>query len=97
MKQVYGYPQAIYGTNNYVGEPANSILSTETSLHGWNTRAMSSNINGVAVSSEGSITGAAAQMPCLNELPNINNGSFVNRNEKINHYVFSSHFISKKW
>ncbi|MBQ2611117.1 hypothetical protein IJF81_01855, partial [bacterium] len=29
MKQVYAYPNAIYGTNNYVGEPANSILSTE--------------------------------------------------------------------
>ena len=26
MKQVYGYPQAIYGTNNYVGEHANSIF-----------------------------------------------------------------------
>ena len=30
MKQVYGYPQAIYGTNNYVGEVGNSIFSTET-------------------------------------------------------------------
>jgi len=26
MKQVYGYPQALYGSNNYVGEPANSIF-----------------------------------------------------------------------
>ena len=34
MKQVYGYPQAVYGTNNYVGEPANSIFSTETALKG---------------------------------------------------------------
>ena len=32
MKQVYGYPQAIYGTNNYVGESANSIFSTETAI-----------------------------------------------------------------
>ena len=82
MKQVYGYPQAIYGTNNYVGEPANSILSTENTMHGWSTGTMSSNINGVTVSSDGNVTGAAAQMPCLNELPTINNGSFVNRNEK---------------
>ena len=29
MKQVYGYPNAIYGTNNYVGQPANSIFSTD--------------------------------------------------------------------
>ena len=81
MKQVYGYPQAIYGTNNYVGEPANSILSTETTLNGWNASAMSSRVNGVTVTTDGSVTGAAAQMPCLNELPSINNGSFVNRDE----------------
>ena len=81
MKQVYGYPQAIYGTNNYVGEPANSILSTESALNGLNAGTMSARTNGVTVATDGSITGAAAQMPCLNELPNINNGSFVNRNE----------------
>ena len=81
MKQVYGYPQAIYGTNNYVGEPANSILSTETTISGCTAPRMSSHINGATVSSMGDITGAAAQMPCLNELPTINNGSFVNRNE----------------
>ena len=81
MKQVYGYPQAIYGTNNYVGEPANSILSTETTISGAMAPKMSSHINGATVSTMGEVTGAAAQMPCLNELPTINNGSFVNRNE----------------
>lgn len=30
MKQVYGYPSAIYGTNNYTGEQSNAIYSTET-------------------------------------------------------------------
>lgn len=30
MKQVYGYPNAIYGDNNYVGEQTNAIYSTET-------------------------------------------------------------------
>lgn len=30
MKQVYGYPNAIYGTNNYTGEQSNAIYSTET-------------------------------------------------------------------
>lgn len=30
MKQVYAYPSAIYGTNNYTGEQSNSIYSTES-------------------------------------------------------------------
>ena len=81
MKQVYGYPQAIYGTNNYVGEPANSIFSTETAMRGCPATRMSSNIAGTTISSqtESQITGAAAQMPCLNELPSCNNGVDVNR------------------
>ncbi len=81
MKQVYGYPQAIYGTNNYVGQPANSIFSTETAMRGCPASRMSSNIYGATVASEGQPTGAAAQMPCLNELPNMNNGINIERNE----------------
>ena len=80
MKQVYGYPQAVYGTNNYVGEPANSIFSTATAMRGCPASRMSSAISGVTISTEEQITGAAAQMPCLNELPNINNGVMVDRN-----------------
>lgn len=30
MKQVYAYPNAIYGTNNYTGEQSNAIYSTES-------------------------------------------------------------------
>lgn len=30
MKQVYAYPNAIYGDNNYVGEQSNAIYSTES-------------------------------------------------------------------
>ncbi len=30
MKQVYAYPNAVYGDNNYVGEQTNAIYSTET-------------------------------------------------------------------
>lgn len=81
MKQVYGYPQAIYGTNNYVGEPANSIFSTETAMKGCPASRMSRSIYGATVATEGQMTGAAAQMPCLNELPNINNGINIDRNE----------------
>ena len=82
MKQVYGYPNAIYGTNNYVGEPANSIFQTETALNGT-PQIMSSNVNGVAVSSQGMVTGAASQLPCLNEAPTRHNGIPIDRNERI--------------
>jgi hypothetical protein len=81
MKQVYAYPQAIYGTNNYVGETANSIFSTETAMKGTSASKMSSNISGATVATEGQITGAATQMPCLNEAPNTLNGITVDRNE----------------
>ena len=88
MKQVYGYPQAIYGSNNYVGEPANSILSTETAINGTTncpSDGMLSSINGATVAREcpqGQTTGAAAQMPCLNECPERYNGVKVDRNVK---------------
>ena len=82
MKQVYGYPQAIYGTNNYVGQPANSIFSTETAMRGSAASRMSSNISGATVATDGQITGAATQMPCLNELPNKYNGITIDRNER---------------
>lgn len=83
MKQVYGYPNAIYGSNNYVGEPANSILSTENVLNGCPASRMSSNINGATVASEGQITGAATELPCLNEAPTRHNGIPILRNERI--------------
>ena len=82
MKQVYGYPQAVYGTNNYVGEPANSIFSTEKQLKGCPASRMSSNISGATVATDGQVTGAAAQMPCLNEEPNKYNGITIDRNER---------------
>ena len=83
MKQVYGYPQAIYGTNNYVGEPANSIFSTETAMKGCPASRLSSDIAGTTISTQtqSQITGAAASMPCLNELPRCNNGVSVNMGE----------------
>lgn len=62
MKQVYGYPNAIYGTNNYVGKPASSILSSETGFLNA-PGVMSSAINGATVASDAQVTGAAAQIP----------------------------------
>ena len=83
MKQVYGYPNAIYGANNYMGEPANSILSTDTAATGAAAATMSSAVNGVTVSSQGQVTGAATQMPCLGEDPTRHNGIPIERNERI--------------
>ena len=82
MKQVYGYPNAIYGTNNYVGHPANSIFSTDTPLNAT-PRTLSSNISGTTVATDGNITGAATQMPCLNEDPTRYNGIPIDRNERL--------------
>ena len=70
MKQVYNYPQAVYGENNYVGETENSIYSTYSA---WDIDNKSLD-NGVAVSDEQHMTGAAAS-PCgggCGDLPVIN-------------------------
>lgn len=83
MKQVYGYPNAIYGTNNYVGEPANSILSTDTPLGNYSARRLSSGVSGVTVASDGQITGAATQIPCLNEAPDRYNGIPIMRDDRL--------------
>ena len=82
MKQVYGYPNAIYGTNNYVGQPANSIFSTDTPIAST-PRVLSSNVNGTTISSQGQVTGAATEMPCLNEAPTRHNGIPIDRNERL--------------
>lgn len=56
-KQVYAYPNAIYGDNNYVGEQTNAIYSTETAF-------MTDCCDSLAASKAGLITGAA--MPLNN-------------------------------
>ncbi len=67
MKQVYAYPNAIYGDNNYVGEQTNAIYSTETawSLDGCGCPGGSNIVSrqGVLIGSEGCLTGAAAPAP----------------------------------
>ena len=82
MRQVYGYPNAVYGTNNYVGKPASSILSSETGFLNAPS-ALSSAVSGATVASDPQITGAAAQIPCLNEAPTRHNGIPIERNERI--------------
>ncbi len=73
MRQIYGYPNAIYGTNNYIGETSNSITSGENQLN--------PNISGATISSDGSMTGAASQLPYLNSNMDTINGVNVNADE----------------
>lgn len=66
MKQVYAYPNAIYGDNNYVGEQKNAIYSTETAwaVDACDTTALSH--AGIPLAVAGSLTGAAAPCGCAN-------------------------------
>ena len=73
MKQIYGYPNAIYGTNNYVGKSASSVSSSQNELN--------PNIAGATITSDGSMTGAASQLPYLNNNMDTINGIPVDNNE----------------
>ncbi len=80
MKQVYAYPNAIYGYNNYVGTKADSVYSAEGfSINRDNTQ-LSQTTMGTTVATDGSITGAASNIPCLNEMSN-HNGIPIIRDE----------------
>ncbi len=85
MLQVYGYPNAVYGANNYVGEPAASIANVEapyTTACGCSPRTSAVTGSGVTISSDGELTGAAAQLPCLNGAPDRYNGIPIKRDEE---------------
>ena len=73
MRQVYAYPNGIYGYNNYVGTRADSVYSSE----GFDVRRDSKNMlsnqtMGTTVATDGNITGAASNIPCLNDLGSYN-------------------------
>ncbi|MFI3301410.1 MAG: S-layer homology domain-containing protein [Candidatus Gastranaerophilales bacterium] len=79
MKQVYGYPNALYGTNNYVGETANSIFSTEKRMLP-SSQLLQSNVAGVTVASDaGTLTGAATSLPSLGGDITSYNGMIIDR------------------
>ena len=74
MQQVYAYPNAIYGNNQVVGERNNGVFLGDGSM---------SAIKGIPVAEapgiatncgceNGSMTGAAAPLPCLDNTPMIN-------------------------
>lgn len=80
MKQVYSYPNAIYGYNNYVGTERDSRYMAEGFSINRDNHSLTANTMGTTVATDGSVTGAATNIPCLNDLQN-NTGSPIIRNE----------------
>ena len=81
MRQVYAYPNGIYGYNNYVGTNADSIYSSEGfGVCRENKRLLSEQTMGTTIASDGSITGAASNIPCLNDMGS-NRGVSIMRDE----------------
>lgn len=80
MKQVYAYPNGIYGYNNYVGTKSDSVYSAEGFSINRDNSKLSADTMGTTVASDGSITGAAANIPCLNEMSS-HNGIPIIRDE----------------
>jgi hypothetical protein len=80
MKQVYAYPNGIYGYNNFVGTKSDSVYSAEGFSINRDNAKLSSQTMGTTVASDNSITGAAANIPCLNDLTE-RNGVQIMRDE----------------
>ena len=81
MKQVYAYPNGIYGYNNYVGTRADSVYSSEGfGVCRDNKMMLTQQVMGTTVATDGSITGAASNIPCLNDLGS-HNGIPIMRDE----------------
>ena len=81
MRQVYAYPNGIYGYNNYVGTRADSVYSSEGFGVCRDSKNMLSNQTmGTTIANDGSITGAASNIPCLNDLGS-HNGIPIIRDE----------------
>ncbi|MBO6271939.1 S-layer homology domain-containing protein [bacterium] len=79
MRQIYAYPNSIYGYNNYIGEDfTNGVFRGDG--FSVSARGLSETTSGSMVSSDGSITGAAANIPCLNDLSS-HNGIRIMRDE----------------
>ena len=70
MKQVYSYPNAVYGYNNYVGTEKDSIYKAEGFSVNREINKLTAGTMGTTVATDGNITGAASNIPCLNDLTN---------------------------
>ena len=81
MKQVYAYPNGIYGYNNYVGTNADSVYSSEGfGVCRDNKRMLTQQVMGTTIAQDGQITGAASNIPCLNDMGS-HNGVPILRDE----------------
>ena len=80
MKQVYSYPNAVYGYNNFVGTEKDSIYTAEGFSVNREINKLTAGTMGTTVASDGSITGAATDIPCLNDMPR-HTGSPIIRDE----------------
>lgn len=79
MKQVYAYPRAIYGNNNYIGSE-NDFIYRNNDGFSVSPRGLAETTSGATVATDKNITGAAADIPCLNE-PTRHNGIPIMRDE----------------
>ena len=68
MKQVYSYPNAVYGYNNFVGTEKDSIYKAEGFTVNREINKLTAGTMGTTVATDGNITGAASNIPCLNDL-----------------------------
>ena len=83
MKQVYAYPRAIYGNNNYIGSE-NDFIYRNNDGFSVSPRGLAETTSGTTVATDKNITGAAADIPCLNE-PTRHNGIPIMRDESKKH------------
>lgn len=80
MKQVYSYPNAVYGYNNFVGTQKDSIYKAEGFSVNREINKLTAGTMGTTVATDGATTGAASNIPCLNDMPR-HNGSPIIRDE----------------
>ena len=83
MKQVYAYPNGIYGYNNYVGTNADSVYSAEGFSINRDNRELTATTMGTTVATDGAVTGAAANIPCLNDIASHNGVPILRDENKI--------------
>ena len=80
MKQIYAYPNAIYGNNNYIGEETTNGIFRGDGFS-VSARGLSETTSGSTVATDGAITGAASSIPCLNNMTS-HNGVPILRDER---------------
>ncbi len=78
-QQVYAYPNAIYGHNQVVGERNNGLYLGDDSMASFSGVPVADGTSSSCGCNDGSMTGAAASIPCLDNPP-VGQGVPVDRN-----------------